>query len=717
MKKVFKSVLCALVAAAMLAAVSPCAFAEDTGLDGAIAIAKTKLDIPEKYSNFSSTSSEQFGITDYDLTWSVPESRDRIDVTVNSKGDVTCMDKYTSSMYRDGMSLPKITAKEATDAALSWLESVNPSWASQLASPTDNGETVIYSSWYRIEFQREVGGVPVDGDGVSVNVDKVDGSIVSMNSYWSYPSEFADISGAISAETAQLKLIENSPLELSYKTAGENSNAVLVYAPQWPYAYINALSGEVVDPAEEYSNSMASFADTAAETAAAAGEIDDLGGGSSAQKYSYTEEELAEIAQNAKLLTSEQAMEIFRGIKHIEAETYNLSSCRYSTSKNRSGATKYTVSLSLSRKYGEDKISYMNVALDAESGELKSLYSYGGSYSSEDDGESYDVNAAKSVAVDFAEEYAPNEYPKTKLDESVFEEIEKYEGYIPSFSFERYENDVVFPENEISVDVNSKGIVTRFSKQWDDDVTFESTEGMLSADAAAEKLFEQIPARLSYVDFSSYNSVSLNIIPVYSFGDSLCRISATTGKRLSYDNTEYTEKSAGEISFENLTDISGHYAENAVKALLYFGVISLGEGETEFRPDEAMSQVELLKLVESAFMGWRYSPLSEADGIYSLAKSYSIIKDDEVNSDAPATRIDAAKFIVRALDFGEVAELDGIFDSGFADRADIPSGCEGYVAIAKGLKIVNGDENNNFNSNAPVTRGDAAVMIYNYLSR
>ena len=716
MKKVFKSVLCTLVAAAMLAAVSPCAFAEDTGLDGAIAIAKTKLDIPEKYSDFSSRSSEQFGVTDYNLTWSVPESGESIDVTVNSKGDITYMRKDTNSLYRDDMSLPKITAKEATDAALSWLEGVNPSWASQLASPTDNGESVLYSSKYRIEFQREVGGIPVDGDSVSAYVDKVDGSVVSMGASWSYPSEFADISGAISAETAQLKLIENSPLELSYKTAGENSNAVLVYAPKNSYTYINALSGEVVNPAEEYRNSMASVADAVAETAAA-GEIDDLGGSGSAQKYSYTEEELAQIAQNEKLLTSEQAMEIFRGIKHIEAETYNLSSCRYYTSKNRSGATKYTVSLSLSRKYGEDKISYMNVALDAESGELKSLYSYGGSYSSEDDGESYDVNAAKSVAVDFAEEYAPNEYPKTKLDESVFEEIEKYEGYIPSFSFERYENDVVFPENEISVDVNSKGIVTRFSKQWDDDVTFESTEGMLSADAAAEKLFEQIPARLSYVDFSSYNSVSLNIIPVYSFGDSLCRISATTGKRLSYDNTEYTEKSAGEISFENLTDISGHYAENAVKALLYFGVISLGEGETEFRPDEAMSQVELLKLVESAFMGWRYSPLSEADGIYSLAKSYSIIKDDEVNSDAPATRIDAAKFIVRALDFGEVAELDGIFDSGFADRADIPSGCEGYVAIAKGLKIVNGDENNNFNSNAPVTRGDAAVMIYNYLSR
>lgn len=717
MKKVFKSVLCTLVAAAMLAAVSPCAFAEDTGLDGAIAIAKTKLDIPEKYSDFSSRSSEQFGITDYDLTWSVPESRDRIDVTVNSKGDVTCMDKYTSSMYSDGMSLPKITAKEATDAALSWLESVNPSWASQLASPTDNGETVIYSSWYRIEFQRKVGGIPVDGDSVSVNVDKVDGSIVSMNSYWSYPSEFADISGAISAETAQLKLIENSPLELSYKTAGENSNAVLVYAPQWPYAYINALSGEAVDPAEEYSNSMASVGDAMAETAAAAGEIDDLGGGGSAQKYSYTEEELAQIAQNAKLLTSEQAMEIFRGIKHIEAETYNLSSCRYSTSKNRSGATEYTVRLSLSRKDSEGKISYMNVSLDAESGELKNLYSYGSSYQSEDSGKSYDVNAAKSVAVDFAEEYAPKEYPKTKLNESVFEEIEKYEGYIPDFSFERYENDVVFPENEIFIYVNSEGIVTRFSKWWDDDVTFESAEGIMSADAAAEKLFEQIPITLSYVDFSSYNSVSLNIIPVYSFGDSLCRISATTGKRLSYDNTEYTEKSAGEISFENLTDISGHYAENAVKALLYFGVISLDEGETEFRPDEAISQVELLKLVETAFIGYLYSPLSEADRIYSLAKGYSIIKDDEVNSDAPATRIDAAKFMVRALDFGEVAELDGIFDSGFADRADIPSGCEGYVAIAKGLKIVNGDENNNFNSNAPVTRGDAAVMIYNYLSR
>ena len=42
---------------------------------------------------------------------------------------------------------------------------------------------------------------------------------------------------------------------------------------------------------------------------------------------------------------------------------------------------------------------------------------------------------------------------------------------------------------------------------------------------------------------------------------------------------------------------------------------------------------------------------------------------------------------------------------------------KGYVAIAKGLNIVGGDENGCFNPNSALTRADAAIMIYNYLAK
>ena len=41
----------------------------------------------------------------------------------------------------------------------------------------------------------------------------------------------------------------------------------------------------------------------------------------------------------------------------------------------------------------------------------------------------------------------------------------------------------------------------------------------------------------------------------------------------------------------------------------------------------------------------------------------------------------------------------------------------GYVALAKGLGIVSGDAKGTFRPNAALTRREAAVMLYNLMSR
>ncbi|NLM50551.1 MAG: S-layer homology domain-containing protein, partial [Clostridiaceae bacterium] len=61
------------------------------------------------------------------------------------------------------------------------------------------------------------------------------------------------------------------------------------------------------------------------------------------------------------------------------------------------------------------------------------------------------------------------------------------------------------------------------------------------------------------------------------------------------------------------------------------------------------------------------------------------------------------------------ASLEGIFKTGFMDEAEIAPELVGYVAIAKGFKIINGDENGNFLPKKALTRAEAAIIIYNYL--
>ena len=42
---------------------------------------------------------------------------------------------------------------------------------------------------------------------------------------------------------------------------------------------------------------------------------------------------------------------------------------------------------------------------------------------------------------------------------------------------------------------------------------------------------------------------------------------------------------------------------------------------------------------------------------------------------------------------------------------------KGYTAILSGMNVIKGDEYGNFNPSQNLSRADAAIMIYNYLSK
>ena len=70
--------------------------------------------------------------------------------------------------------------------------------------------------------------------------------------------------------------------------------------------------------------------------------------------------------------------------------------------------------------------------------------------------------------------------------------------------------------------------------------------------------------------------------------------------------------------------------------------------------------------------------------------------------------------MVRALGFEEVATLNGIYVPIFAD---VSADSVGFTSILGAMGVIKGDENGNFNPNGTVTRADAAIMLYNYLSK
>ena len=77
------------------------------------------------------------------------------------------------------------------------------------------------------------------------------------------------------------------------------------------------------------------------------------------------------------------------------------------------------------------------------------------------------------------------------------------------------------------------------------------------------------------------------------------------------------------------------------------------------------------------------------------------------------SRIQAAKFICRALNIEKYAQLDSIFNCPFKDV----SADKGYVTMLWGLKIVNGTAPNVFSPDQSLTRAQSAILIYNAMEK
>lgn len=191
-------------------------------------------------------------------------------------------------------------------------------------------------------------------------------------------------------------------------------------------------------------------------------------------------------------------------------------------------------------------------------------------------------------------------------------------------------------------------------------------------------------------------------------------LDAYTGNVLDYNGKPYKDNKAPEY-----TDISGHFAEEQVKTLARFGIISFSG--PEYRPNEMIVQKDYLMILSNILDNY-YGPVikedSEQDDINEMYKQLireGIIEEGEKSPESLVTREDAVKFIIRALKYREVAEIEGIFIVPFSDEEDIAPVLKGYVAIASGLKIVQGSGGKFYPKNN-LTRGEAAVMVYNYLN-
>ena len=542
----------------------------------------------------------------------------------------------------------------------------------------------------RVNIDRVVNGIPFNSDAVRVFINNETGRVISMNAAWSRGAQAPDPGNAISKEDAEARYMERSGLELVYRDM--DGKAALVYQPYSDFAYIDAITGEKAERDEAWYGATAELA--------VMGDMS-MGGGYAPL---LTEREIQDIERYSELISPDDAEQNIRSIAGIDIEGLDRTNYKYTaiTAENREGS--YKISLTFAR---DGKSAY--ATLDAETGELLYFYTRGAIRPASD--EKIAAGRAQDAAWQFLSDNAPREVGDARL----YAENSWEDGY--TFAYHRYVNDVRHTSDAITIEVDPyTGNISRYNKNWDRDKVFESTENSISEQEAGIAVFEQAGLVMRYVDMSSYTDIQYDIRLVYQLDAAKPHYLRASDGKLIYASGEEYSGEGGPVS-KAVTDIAGHYGETAITALLDHHFISLEEGQEAFRPDDEITQKEMLGFVMS-LKGYMSDPVPlDVQRVYSYAKSAGIIKDSEIDADAPVSRELAAKFIIRAIGYEDVAELSGIYNTGFSDAHEITAGYEGYVALAKGFGIVRGDGGNNFHPKDNVLRADAAIMIYNYLVR
>ena len=618
---------------------------------------------------------------------------------------------------------PEGDPEQAQAAAEAFLKRVLSAGESViLEEPT--GLDRLDSTTYRFSGTILLGGLP-SPLSCSITVRAADNLVtrfrrdVPENTFLgSIPSAAAQTSQSAAAES--LRTTQSLRLEYVLPDA-DSTQAVLCYLPNPAHTfYVDGKTGKLVDLTElemqMYQFGMGGAAnDTTAESGAA----------SDADKV-LSEAEQAGIQQLEGVQSQEALDKALRAVPEYGLENYALASARFSVGAGEEDdQAPVTCVLRYTRADGED-VRTRTFTVDARTGQVQALYSY----MPWDEGDAASVTEAEAQAkaeaflkTYYGDHYAHLDLYETPGDTAAPLEDEKSVSAY-TFRFARKENGYFFPEQDYTVRIDAAdGSVCGFSFQYDETVTFDSPQGIVSAQAAMDAWMDTydvtlgyllVPRELEGTDAVTQRLIQMGLTAYYylELGYTLereddCRgIDAKSGQPMAYSWQSQEEG----VSYG---DVEGHWAQSDIQRLARFGV---GYDGGSFQPGKVLTQWDLVCLLYSL----NYYPLDPAQATdqerneaYASAYSMGVLTRADREDDGTVTRSQLVRYLLDAAGYGTVAQLQGIFTCAYPDRASIPADELGYAALAQGLGLVNGA----YNGTASATRGQAAAMLCRLMDR
>ncbi len=669
----------------LLMVLSCTAFAEENAkMKEVLLSVKERIPETDSFDNFESRENTRNGITTYNFMWyNSGEEYKEMSVRVTESGIITSYNFYKNEKYENKPSVNKPETKEFLEKAKELSAKINPTIKDTVEVSVGSGYESLYGNEYFFNLTHKENGIPVYGNTGSLTIAS-DGETLT-NYYINYTEgiEYQSPEKAIDKETAEKAYYEEIGMDLSYKVEydGKERKAYLSYTPEKTYGtYIDAFTGKAVTPGED---AVEVFGTVTEESASA-----DKALGSANSAVRFSEAELTEFSKLENLISKEEAENIVRGLGILKDEKAEIKSIN--TNRDYYDEEKYYHTLTFS---GEDYY-YVSAKIDAVTGKILNFYQ---------DTEYKEIGEEdKEKTEEKINEYLYLLCPGETGEDKEYREAEE-NNRIGNKRFIRHLNNIPYNGDTIRIEVSGKdGYISSYSYTRTD-IEFPHPEGIIIESEATEKMFDLTEYKMYYYPVSDKDGKPVKSYLFYMLTESL-EIDAFTGDKKSYYE---------ELKIPEYKDIEGHFAEDAIKTLGRFGI---GFAEENFRPDDIITQkdyITLLSHVVKRHSGIIIAKEYDAESSYNSAYSYGIISEEERDDNAEVKRIDAATYFINALQLSEIASLKGIYNCPYTDVSER----EGYVSILSGLGVINGDGTGLFNPEKGVTRGEAAVMVYNYLAR
>lgn len=352
---------------------------------------------------------------------------------------------------------------------------------------------------------------------------------------------------------------------------------------------------------------------------------------------------------------------------------------------------------------------------------------------------------AKTGAVDSVWSSAPYDREKTVTEEEALEKAEAFlrrfcpdkdlvlyqtDGEITPwrmdsqpywhFTFAQEVHGLPFRGNAVHLGIDAAdGSVYSLSSQWEEDIAFESPEGVVSPETALSAwagtyetvlAYRSVPQALNQADPVQAKMLEQGVDFAYALRltyalerDGVYQgVDARTGRPVP------GETNAREPLIYD--DLDGSSAKADIEVLAQYGV---GYATEKFRPGKPVTQWELVALLYS-LQGAAQNPESgDRDGAYFYAYRQGALRQSERDDEAVLTRAQVVKMLLDAAGYGPAARLGGIYACGYRDAADIPAGGLGYAAIAQALGLAG----ETYAGGRSASRGEAASMLCRLLER